>query len=197
MTPLEQNLSTFLRAHDFVQRWEGGSAFTVDPNDPGGATKYGVSFRFLQNLPLKDADVNRDRVVCWRDVQALTHEQATSIFLRYFWLVLRCDELPERLALAIYDTAVNCGRTRAAGWLQREVGAKVDGIIGPKTVEAVRRQLILGRDLLEELIICRNVLARRECHYIALADEHDWARKYRRGWMNRTRDLMQVITGEA
>jgi lysozyme family protein len=48
------------------------------------------------------------------------------------------DKLPDGLNWAVLDWAVNSGTGRAAKALQKLVGAKQDGAIGPKTLQAVR-----------------------------------------------------------
>lgn len=176
----------FDQAHAFTQQWEGGSKLTMDPDDPGGATKYGISYRFLKDLPLSDADLNLDGEITWQDVAALDEEHARGIYRAYFWNRLRLDFMPPALAMVLYDTAVNCGRTRAAIWLQTALGVRVDGIVGPKTVAAV--QAADSRELIGA------VLLSRVKHYCHLAIKQEWGEKYIDGWLNRSADLVMAIT---
>ena len=126
-------MNSFDRAFDFTLRWEGG-AFTNDPADPGGATRYGVSYRFLKDLPMRYADTDGDGVKTWRDVLYLDFEDARQIYHDFFWTPLLCDVLPEKIAFVMFDTAVNCGKSRSIKWLQQLVGARRDGYMGPKTI---------------------------------------------------------------
>ncbi len=185
-------MSAFEVALDFVLVWEGGSKLTQDPDDPGGATKYGVSYRFLKNLPLADADLNQDGLVTWQDVQALTLEKASGIYLGYFWSPLHLSEFPDRLATVLFDTAVNVGRKRAATWLQQSLPVDADGAIGKKTLRAISAKLSL--DYSTHKLLTDIVLARRRTHYYALACEHTWAKKYIWGWVNRV-DALEAVTG--
>jgi lysozyme family protein len=180
-----QEVPMFDQAHAFVQKWEGGAQLTLDPDDPGGATKYGISLRFLRNLPLQDADLNLDGEITWQDVAALDEEHARGIYRAYFWNRLRLDSMPPVLALALYDTAVNCGRPRAAVWLQAALGVRVDGIVGPATVAAVQ-----AADPHE---IIRDVLLARVKHYCHLAIRQEWGEKYIDGWLNRSADLVAAV----
>ena len=50
---------------------------------------------------------------------------------------MRCDDLPSGLDWEVLDWAVNSGTGRAAKALQNLIGAKQDGAIGPKTLQAV------------------------------------------------------------
>jgi lysozyme family protein len=112
-----------------VLRHEGG--FAQHPSDPGGATKYGITRATLSRWRGRDASVD--------DVRALTEAEAREIYLARYWNVLRCDELPLGVDLAVFDWGVNSGPARAARALQRLVGATVDGVIGRETIRAALR----------------------------------------------------------
>ena len=109
-------MSDFDRAAAIVLRLEGGE--TDDPDDPGGHTRFGISATHHPDV----------------DIAALTRPEALAIYRRDYWDALKCDELPWPLAVTAFDINVNQGGGFAARALQRAVGAKVDGIIGPLTV---------------------------------------------------------------
>jgi lysozyme family protein len=46
-------------ALQFILHWEGG--FINDPKDPGGATQYGISFRFLERFDANFGGIDRER----------------------------------------------------------------------------------------------------------------------------------------
>lgn len=171
----------FEEAYDFVQKWEGGAKFTQDNEDPGGATKFGISFRFLKGLPVKDADINKDGKLTWQDVQALAPRQAKEIYKAYFWDKLSLDSIDGVLAAVLFDSAVNIGLNRVAKNLQNIVGAKPDGVIGPATIMTVN-------DLPPDAV-AKAMLFWRECHYRRLYKNESWAKKYIDGWLNRLADL--------
>ena len=102
----------------FVLKMEGG--YTVDPNDPGGETNFGISKKSYPSLDIKDLSV----------------DLATEIYRLDYWQECRCDELPSALAISVFDTAVNQGVTKAKRLLQIALDVKVDGIIGDKTIAA-------------------------------------------------------------
>jgi len=178
-----------MNALRFTLRWEG-SKFTDDPADPGKATSHGISYRFLKNLPVKDADFNADGSITWQDVHAIDAEIAIRIYRRFFWESLRGDKLPGNLAMVMFDTAVNCGRSRAVKWLQYGLGVKQDGILGPRTVEAV--------GVLNEVcpdatgVLGRLVIACRRAHYLTLTEQM-WAKKYINGWLARADALEKEV----
>lgn len=66
-------------ANEIVAR-EGG--YVNDPDDPGGATNFGVTIHTMRRLGLDldaDGDVDAD------DVQRLTRAQAVDIFIRHYF----------------------------------------------------------------------------------------------------------------
>ncbi len=64
-----------------------------NPADPGGETHFGISKKSFPNL----------------DIKNLTEEQAKEIYYNNYWLPMNCDSYDTKLALAIFDCAVNQG----------------------------------------------------------------------------------------
>ncbi len=110
---------------------EGGWA--NHPRDPGGATMRGVTQRVY------DAYRRRRRLPV-RSVRSITTPELHAIYRRQYWDVVRGDELPAGVDLAVFDAAVNSGPVRAAKWLQRAVGVTADGVIGLVTLGATTEQ---------------------------------------------------------
>ena len=99
-------------ADEIVAR-EGG--FVNDPDDPGGATKHGVTIGTLRRLGLDldgDGDVDTD------DVRAVSRDRARQIFLRDYFAKPGLDRLPESLQATVFDMQVNAG-ANAVKILQR------------------------------------------------------------------------------
>jgi len=118
----------FNRVMEGVFRHEGG--FVDHPRDPGGATNMGITIGTLSAW--------RGRSVSPDDVRALTKSEAMQIYKRNYWDKVRGDDLPAGLDYVAMDGAVNSGPRRGAQWLQRALGVKDDGVIGPQTVAAAR-----------------------------------------------------------
>ena len=99
-------------AEEIVAR-EGG--YVNDPDDPGGATNFGVTIQTMRRLGL---DLDRDGVVTERDVRQLTREQATAIFVEHYFNRPRIAALPVVLQASVFDMYVNawgqCGADFAA-----------------------------------------------------------------------------------
>lgn len=68
-------------------------AYTNDPDDPGGETKWGISKRYHQQV----------------DIKNLTRPQAERIYFDEYWLPCGADAMPWPLCLAVFDSSVNPG----------------------------------------------------------------------------------------
>ena len=124
-------------ASDIVAR-EGG--FVNDPDDPGGATKYGVTIHTMRRLGL---DLDGDGDVNVSDVRKLSRDRATQIFIDHYFYRSKIAQLPQVLQASVFDMNVNAG-ANSVNILQRLVrrlGFRigVDSQIGPQTISAVRQ----------------------------------------------------------
>jgi lysozyme family protein len=122
--------TAFDRAVNFVLAREGG--YVNDPNDPGGETSLGITWPTL-----KDA-IAAGVVTPGTTIKNIGVAQATAIYRARYWDLVRCDELPESIALALFDAAVNHGPRVAVRMLQNVLGVDPDGIVGHDTLEAAR-----------------------------------------------------------
>jgi lysozyme family protein len=118
--------SRFDHAVELVLQHEGG--FVHHAQDPGGATKFGITRETLSRVRRRPATIE--------DVRALTRAEAVAVYRRLYWDAVRGDDLPPGLDLAVFDLAVNSGPARAVRMLQTVLGVAVDGIVGPVTLEA-------------------------------------------------------------
>lgn len=165
---------------------EGG--FVDDPDDPGGATNYGVTIGTLRRLGL---DLTKDGKVDKADVRALTQAQAQQIFLRHYFRRPGLDRLPPVLQPSLFDMYVNAG-ANAVKILQRMVSrmgfaARDDGVIGPKTIAAVTAAAQAAPDHIADAYGIE-----RRNYYYRLGDGRPASRKYARrrdggkgGWITR------------
>ncbi|MBN8291414.1 peptidoglycan-binding protein [Rhodobacter sp. NTK016B] len=177
-------------AEEIVAR-EGG--FVNDPNDPGGATNFGVTIHTMRRLGL---DLNDDGAVDEADVRALSREQAVAIFLQHYYHGPGLAGLPDALQPGVFDMYVNAG-SNAVRILQRLLNAMgfdlvVDGAIGPLTLAAARE----AADLAPDHIADAYGIARRD-YYYALADRRPASRRYARrrdggkgGWIIRAEEFI-------
>lgn len=177
-------------AEEIVAR-EGG--FVNDPDDPGGATNFGVTIHTMRRLGL---DLDRDGDVDVADVRGLTRAQAVEIFINHYFHKPRIGQLPVVLQASVFDMYVNAG-ANAVRILQRmllQMGQQVslDGVIGPNTARAAAK----AYQAAPEHIADAYGIARRN-YYFRIADRRRASRKYARtraggkgGWIKRAEEFI-------
>lgn len=177
-------------AEDIIAR-EGG--YVNDPDDPGGATKYGVTVHTMRRLGL---DLDGDGDVDAADVRQISKTRARSIFVEHYFRRPRIADLPDALHASVFDMYVNSG-AHAVRILQRllnEMGQQiaVDGVIGPRTVAAAEAALAEAPRHLADAY----GIARRN-YYYAVADRRPQSRKFARrrdggkgGWIARAEEFI-------
>jgi lysozyme family protein len=99
---------------------EGG--YVNDPRDPGGETKFGISKHQYPG----------------EDIANMTVERAKQIYFKDYWGPAGCDAVPEQVKFDLFDMAVNSGVKPAIRTLQYAVGETPDGVLGPRTLQAVQ-----------------------------------------------------------
>ena len=161
---------------DEILKREGG--FVNDPADAGGPTNFGITVHTLADW--------RGRPATTRDVAELQEHEARQI-LRYRYL-----EQPgishigwEKVRAAVMDAAVNHGAAQAIRLLQRVVGVKEDGIMGPITLDALAG--LTERAALAKLAAERVRLLGR-----ILASKPEQA-KFASGWLNRAAEFIEAL----
>ncbi len=179
-------------AREIVAR-EGG--YVNDPDDPGGATKYGVTIHTMRRLGM---DLDGNGKVNASDVKRLSREQAEQIFLEHYFENPGIGKLPKVLQPSVFDMYVNSG-SNAVRILQRlltDMGFALtdDGAIGPKTIAACEKAAKFAPDHLADAY----GIARRN-YYFLLADRRPASRKYARaraggkgGWIKRAEEFLSV-----
>ncbi|WP_224823549.1 holin-associated N-acetylmuramidase [Cognatishimia sp. MH4019] len=177
-------------ATEIVAR-EGG--YVNDPDDPGGATNFGVTIHTMRRLGL---DLDGDGSITTADVKQLSRDQAIGIFVEHYFIRPQIAQLPETLHSSVFDMYVNAG-ANAVKILQRLLGqmgfpVAVDGVLGPKSLEAAARAAKAAPHHLADAY----GIARRN-YYYALADRRRASRKYARrrdggkgGWITRAEEFM-------
>lgn len=172
----------FYKLLPVILKNEGG--FVNDKDDKGGATKLGVSLRFLQKAGDLDFDLDGDGDIDIDDIRLITSDDAKNIYREYFYDPLQLDKLNnEKLALQVFDHSVNAGKKAAVKILQRLCGSKVDGVIGPKTIAAANTFL--------DNIALRYADARKEW-YLDLIEQKPEFVKYQAGWIKRVNDTYKA-----
>ena len=124
--------------HGIIER-EG--VFVDHPEDKGGPTKYGVTWRSYDAWRNAYNQANpEDGLTYPEDVRDITQEIAAKVYLADYVVGPRFPKVANGPLLELLvDTAVHSGPGQAVKFLQRAVGTRDDGIIGPKTIAAARK----------------------------------------------------------
>lgn len=177
-------------AEEIVAR-EGG--YVNDPDDPGDATKFGVTIHTMRRLGM---DLTGDGQVSVADVKALSRAQAVEVFVDHYFNRPGINRLPEVIQPSVFDMYVNAGANavKILQRLLRDMGfaVSVDGALGPQTEGAAAQAAEQGA------LVFRDAygVARRN-YYFRLADRRPQSRKYARtrrggkgGWIKRAEEFI-------
>lgn len=116
------------KCFEMVLKHEGG--YVNHPKDPGGRTNLGVTQRAWEEYVGRSVDET--------EMRALTPEIVKPFYKSRYWDRIKGDDLPSGVDYAAYDLAVNSGVGRAAKYLQSIAGVPSDGVIGPKSIAAIK-----------------------------------------------------------
>lgn len=172
-------IENFPIAMSWVAVYEGGKV--DDPDDPGGRTNRGVTQRTYNAF-------RKSRGLAYRDVYLMDDSEHDAIYRLQYWNAVRGDDLPSGVDAAVFDFAVNSGPARAAKYLQRIVGASVDGQIGLHTLAAVKKYVELygAESLIIKLCSDRMAFLRGLRHFS----------KFGRGWTRRVMGEHEGVQGD-
>ena len=166
----------FNKAFEETVGIEGG--YVNDPLDSGGETKFGITKTQYPNLDIKD----------------LTIEKAKEIYKEDYWDIrrLRLDNVAhysnDKIAIELFDTAVNLGQPTAANILQESLNLLnrneedfddliVDGFIGPKCLTALEK-VNLGA-------LLKTLNGIQFCRYKEQVEHKPEKEKWFNGWLRR------------
>lgn len=161
-----------------ILKWEGGSKFTNDPLDRGGATKYGIT---LNTLISNHYDINHDGKVNVDDVKALQLEDFKKILKKQYWDRWKADDIVNQsLANLLVDWLWGSGK-HSILIPQRLLGVPADGIVGQKMINALNGA--------NQKLIYNKVWQARKEFYENIVKNNPSQIKWLKGWMNRLNDL--------
>jgi len=173
MTPL------FKQAVSKLLMFEG-SVFVNHPSDSGGGTKYGISTTQYPSL----------------DITNLTQDHAESIYYEDYWADLYEEIWWDELSIGLFILSVNVGSTAADLCLQKALVMQresliVDGIAGPKTVNALNKHIYHSDNLYYETCEHRKgkfllaLLSEITHHYATIVKNDPSQSVFISGWMHR------------
>ncbi len=163
-------MADFLQSYERMIVNEGGYRLTITKGDRGGMTFCGIS------------RVNWPSWSGWAEIDAgrVPTVDAVRMFYRVnFWEPLKLSDVAhQRTASTLFDFAVNAGTKTAAKLAQLVVGSTPDGVIGPRTLEALN---IADPDRFNLAFALAKIARYRD-----IVTKDRTQQKFLLGWINRT-----------
>jgi len=119
---------TFDSAYEAVIRREGGYILHQVAGDRGGQTYAGIARRAHPDW------------IGWDDIDqghTPTTEMVRSLYRHRYWDAIHGGEIPDSIAVLLFDAAVNMGTKVAIKLAQIVAGTTPDGVLGPKSLAAL------------------------------------------------------------
>ncbi len=126
----QQNYRPFVER--MINRYEGGYGW--NRSDPGGPTKYGITCYDLA----EHRHLAMDSMARWAPlVKAMPLSEADDIYTSKYATACDFQNLERGKDCVVFDFGVNSGPSRSVKYAQATVGVRVDGVLGPKTLDAI------------------------------------------------------------
>ena len=156
-------LENFVTSLETVLKHEGG--YVDHPKDPGGRTNMGITQAVYEKY--------LNRTVTEEEMKNIKIGDVRIIYKENYWDKVKGDDLPSGVDFCVFDWAVNSGVSRASKALQKIIGDKADGVIGPNTLKAVESA--------DSEVIIQQLTEAREDFYKRLSTFDTFGK----GWLNR------------
>lgn len=173
----------------FTHEKEGG--FVNDPHDAGGATNMGVTLNTYTTYCRKKGYPHPTV----EHLKQLTENQWQEIMRTMYWDVIKGDDIQSQsVALAIYDWSVHSGPATAVKHVQRILGVKADGIVGPVTLAAINSASplpLFGQIQQSRLAFLESLCTVNFIEQDALGStvQKEKNRKFLNGWVRRVKSI--------
>jgi len=157
----------------------GQTGYANRADDSGGETNFGITIKTARangyTGPMLD----------------MPFEIAVTIYKREYWDIHMLDEIPEDIAMEVFDSGVNCGSGNAARWLQRTLNilnlrgtlyadVPVTGRIDGATIAALKSCLAAFPD--NNKTILRFMDSLQGAYYLAITEANPKNESNARGW---------------
>lgn len=153
---------------------ESYGVFTDNPKDKGGSTMSGITLTTFRAYYGSSKTVD--------DLKKITYDQWHHIMKSGYWDKVKGDYFPNQsVAEILADFAVNSGPVVAVKKVQALVGENTDGIMGPLTINAIKRA--------PQELLFNAIKVVRSTHYYELAWKDNNARTFLKGWLNRLKQF--------
>jgi lysozyme family protein len=160
-------MADFQKALAYTLKHEGG--WSDDPDDPGGATNFGITLATARRFGVKTKE----------ELRAISKERVAEIYEAGYWKFGGIEN--QRVATKLFDMAVNMGPDAAARLLCRALWLVPDGRLDAATVgiaNAADSDELLAR-------LCKE----SENHYRAIVKRRPASVKFLKGWLKRATEV--------
>lgn len=164
-------MADYKKLKPFILRWEGG--FVNDKDDLGGATNKGITIATFRSVYGQNKTAS--------DLRAMTDEQWTHIFKKFYWDKWRADEIRDQSVANILVDWVWASGAYGIKIPQSMLRVTIDGIVGAKTIAAVNAKD--GKTFFDEIKKERIAFIDRICN------SRPQNKKFKKGWLNRINSL--------
>lgn len=163
---------------------EGG--FVDHPNDPGGATNYGVTEKVARQAGYTGSMRNFPKH-CVGPTKACADEIYITKYMKQpgYWPLI---DLEPAVAEELIDTAVNMGPPRPSKWFQQSLNQlcasnlAIDGRVGPRTLAAYMDCQTRVQGLCVAMV--RSLDAKQKAEYDRLVRVNPSLKVFYKGWTN-------------
>lgn len=163
---------------------EEGSTLVNNPEDPGGATKFGIAYNYNKK-DLKKYGINSPS-----EMGKLTEDQANEIYTTKYYEPSKAEQLPYEAKEAYMNIYIN-SPDKGVKALQETVGTSADGKFGKATEAQIQQYLKTNSPKDLALGIRRNYLKQ----IINSKSKNSWS-SFGNGWANRYLGLKNSPFGE-
>ena len=155
----------------FLRKWEGG--YVNDKDDAGGCTMAGITIGTYRKY-------YGSKKTC-TDLKFITQKEWLHIFKKGYWDKMKADDIiNQSIAQLCVDMCWGSGPITSIKKIQRTLGLKDDGIVGPKTLAA------LNADPHKEVFDKLWQMRYEWFHQIAQKGNN---KKFLKGWLRRLNDI--------
>ena len=173
-------MADYEKAYKIMLKHEGG--YVNDPDDRGGETYKGVARKFnskWEGWSRIDEHKSAPDFPKSLDSDQTLENMIKGFYESLYWDKIKGDEIQSQLvAESMFDYGVNAGPSTCSRLVQKLLEVKVDGAIGPKTLEALN-----GMD--EDHFLASFSLM-KIVRYVQLVEKYQKNRKFFFGWVKRT-----------
>ncbi|MEQ1669905.1 MAG: glycosyl hydrolase 108 family protein [Hyphomicrobium sp.] len=179
-------LHNILRSEGF---YDGKRGWTNDPEDSGGPTLAGITYNNYceyigePGLCRPKNDRNWDPAIV-RALRNITDDQISDFYRTKKWSVVRGDDLPPGIDLAVVDVCTLHGLGKARSFYRQALALPES--MRPFSDEELRAVWDTSVDWDH---VIEAIAGLRRKHYYAIITKYPGKRKFLKGWLNRTRTV--------